>query len=658
MIRFLQTEGLAKKIIFLLVIGSACIAMVITFIPGINAPSSVSTSGIYATVAGTDVTVQQINDEASRIGRQQFRGAVPEGLRGFLRVRAAQQLVVRQALVAEARRMGLRVTPEELRASLQTGALGQQLFPGGQFIGEDNYEQFVQDQFSLSVVDFENMVKDDLLISKLLSTVTDGVQVPLSDLQQAYTTQNTKVKFDYAVLTQDDVMKQVKITDAEGKDYFEKHKQQYANAIPEKRKLAYAVIDTASLPVQVSAADIESYYKVYQDEYRVPESVDVRHILIKTPPPGPDGKVDPAAVAAARAKAEDILKQLRAGADFTEMAKKYSEDPGSAKNGGLYQGVVKGQMVQQFEQAAFSLPVGKLSDLVQTDYGFHILKVDKHTPAHLQTLDEVRAKIEPLVKRQKEVAAAQSLIDAIQSQAGKSGLEKAAAAKGLKVITTDFVTRADSLPGVGIAPDLMTAAFQLQPKAPPQLVKVPDGYALVEVLAVEPPAPPTFEAVKDQVERDLKNQKASELLAKEVQQLADRARAEHDLKKAAKEVGAKVLTSDLVGPSSQVPELGSMSGDAGAVFGLQPGQIAGPLRTATGGAVVYLLDKQQPPMADFDQQKEQLRESVLATKRQEVQGLFLSQLVDSMEKNGKIRYNPQEKKALEEQARTGLPAGE
>lgn len=661
MIRFLQTEGLAKKIIFIVIIGVSCIAMVIMFIPGINDTSSVNKQGVYATVSGRDITTDEINQDAQRMMQQRFpRGGVPEGLSSIFRVQAANQLVTREALTAEAHRMGLRVTDEELIAELKKGQFGTLLFPSGTFVGEDQYEQWVSNTFHMSVNEFESLVKEQLLIDKLLSMIENGVTVPMSDLQQAYQEQNTKVKFDYAVLNLDDITKQVKVTDAEARDYFEKNKPRYAAAIPETRKLQYLVIDTANLPVQVTDADLQKYYQDNQDQFRVKESVDVRHILIKTPEPGPNGQVDPAGVAAAKAKAEDILKKLRAGADFAETAKEYSDDPGSKTNGGLYQGVQKnGQLVKPFEDAAFSLPVGKISDIVQTIYGFHILKVEKHTQAHLQTLDEVKAQIEPLVKRQKMAAAAEALINKVEADAQKNGLEKAAAKNNLPLMTTGYVARTDTLPGIGISPEFMSAAFSAAANSPALEVKAGDDkLALVQVQEIKPPAPPTFDAVKDQVMQDLQSEQAQELLEKKSQELVDRARAEHDLKKAAKEVGAKVLTSDLVAPNGQVPEFGSMNNDNAAVFDLQQGQIGGPFRTATGEAVVFLLDKQLPDMTDFEKQKDQIREQVLDQKRQEVRMIFIGKLVDSMEKSGKIKYNATVKKQLEQRAAAGGPLGE
>ena len=141
---------------------------------------------------------------------------------------------------------------------------------------------------------------------------------------------------------------------------------------------------------QVTQPELQSYYEQHRDQYRVPEQVNVRHILIKTPLPGPDGKVDQKAVDAARAKAEDVLKQVKAGGNFAELAKKYSEDPGSAKNGGSLGWIGKGRTVPEFEKAAFSLPKGGTSDLVQSSYGFHIIHVDDKHDAHVKSLDEVK----------------------------------------------------------------------------------------------------------------------------------------------------------------------------------------------------------------------------------------------------------------------------
>src|SRR5204863_4140416 len=207
---------------------------------------------------------------------------------------------------------------------------------------------------------------------------------------------------------------------------------------------------------QVTPDDLQAYYDQHRDEFRVPEQVNVRHILIKTPLPGPDEKVDAKGAEEARKKAEDVLKQIKSRGNFAELAKKYSEDPGSAKNGGSLGFIGKGRTVPEFEKAAFSLPKGGTSDLVQSSYGFHIIHVDDKQDAHVKSLDDVKAQIEPLIKQQKAAQASQHEVEQLLTDARNSTLEKAAASKGLQVISTDFVDSKAALPGIGNDPQFMS----------------------------------------------------------------------------------------------------------------------------------------------------------------------------------------------------------
>ncbi len=408
------------------------------------------------------------------------------------------------------------------------------------------------------------------------------------------------------------------------------------------------VFDTSKVltQTQVTQQDLESYYDQHREEYRVPEQVNVRHILIKSPLPGPDNKVDQKAVDAAQAKAQDVLKQVKAGGNFADLAKKYSEDPGSAKNGGSLGWIGKGRTVPEFEKVAFSLPKGATSDLVKSSYGFHIIHVDDKQDAHVKTLDEVQSQIEPLIKQQKAAQAAQHEAEQLVSDARSNSLEKAAAAKGLQVITTDFVSRNNLLPGIGSDPQFMTAAFGQNQNAPPDEVQLHQGFAIYQVTAVKPPSTPTFEEIRSRVEQEFKNERATQLLTQKTQELSDRAKADHDLKKAAKELGAELKTSGFVLPDGQVPDIGSMSGAASVAFTLKPGDISGPIDSGNTGAVLSVTDRQAPTDQDYAAKKDQIRDSLMQNKQGEVFGLFLGNLRETMEKSGKVKINQQELQAL------------
>ena len=652
MIRFLQTPGPMLKIILGGVLLIICGSMVITLVPGglgsafgFGAPPR----GVVARVAGEDVTTLEVQREARQMLRQQMpkAGAQAAMLLPFFASRAADNLINQKVLLVEAERLGLRVNDEELRDELQHGRYANVFFPDGKFIGQDEYEARLR-QADISVPEFEQGVKSEILFDKLRNLVTASAAVTDAEVRKEFERRNTKVKFDYAVLRKDDLLKNIHPGDAELRAFYERNKGTYNNSIPEKRKLRYVVLETAKVEAQteVTHDDLQAYYDQHRDEFRVPEQVNVRHILIKTPLPGTDGKVDTKGADEARKKAEDVLKQIKSSGNFAELAKKYSEDPGSAKNGGSLGWIGKGRTVPEFEKAAFSLPKGGTSDLVQSSYGSHIIHVDDKQDAHLKTLEEVKDQIQSVIKQQKVARAADIQASALLTQARTAGLGKAAVARGLQVISTDFVSRTDSLPGIGNSPEFMNAAFEQREKSPPDQVQLPQGVVVYEVTAIKPPATPSFEEIRSRVETEFKNERAAALLSQKTKELSDRAKAQHDLKKAAKEVGAAVKTTDFVLPDGQVPDLGNLSGPAAVVFSMKPGEISVPIENGNTGAVLSLLDKQEPSAQDFAAKKDQIRDSLLQSKQQELFGLFVQNLREQMQKSGKIKINEDEMKSL------------
>ena len=649
MIRFLQTPGRTKQFILGGLLLIICAAMVITLIPGSSPTNFGGRPDIVATVGDQQVLASDVQLQARNIGRQQFpKGNVPDQLMPFLNQQAANSLIIQKALVVEARRMGLKVTDQEFTDEMRHGPLSAELFPNGNFIGEQAYENFVQEQFHRSIAEFEQAYRQDLLVSKLRNLITGGVTVPSNDVEQEYRRENTKVKFEYAVLTFDDIKKGIHPTEAELKSYYDQHKAQYANSIPEKRKVRYIPINLSNLAAkqEVTQQDLQRYYDDHRDEFRLPERVQVRHILIKTPPGGPDGKVDQKAVDAAKAKIDDIDKQLKAGADFAALAKKYSEDTSSGKNGGLLGWITRGRTVQEFEQAAFSLPKGGTSGVIRTSYGFHIIHVDDKQPAKMKSLDEVKAQIEPIIGQQKASRTAENLANTVETEARTQSMDKAAADHGLQVVTTDFFSRTDTLPAIGSAPDFMSAVFSANEKSPPDLATTPQGYAIFQVVQVKPPATPTFDELRSRLVDEYTSQRAQTLLEQKTNELSDRAKAAHDLKKAAKELGATLKTSEMVSPNEQVPEIGSLKGAASIIFTLNPGEISGPVDNGRTGVVMKLVDKQEPSPAEFAKAKDQIRDALLSQKRQEVFMLFATNIKDQLEKDGKIRINQEELKVL------------
>jgi peptidyl-prolyl cis-trans isomerase D len=653
MIRFLQTEGPVKKIVLSGLLLLICAAMAITLIPGIGSNDTFSKPGIIAKVNGEDITVEQVKDSARQMAQQQAQqyGANASMLMPFLiqqdTQRAVDQLIDRQALLTEAQHMGFKATQQEVKDELQHGRYAAYFFPGGNFIGEAEYLNMLQ-QHNLTPAMFEDGVGNDILIGKLQALITGSASVGNAAIRQEFVKENTKVKFDYAVLKQDDIKKGLHPAAEELKAFYDSHQRNYANSIPEKRKIKYAVLDTGKIQggVQVTRDDLQAYYNQHRDQYRAPEQVKVSHIWFKMPLPQPDGKIDDKGVAAAQARADDVLRQLKGGAKFEDLAKKYSEDTGSANVGGSLGWIGKSQMGAEFEKAASGLPKGQISSVVKTLDGFHIIRVDDKQDAHMKTLDEVKGEIEPVLKQQKTQAMAQKQAEDLVQQAKTLGLDAATAAKGVSVVTSDFFSRKDMVPGLGPAPQFMDAVFGAAEKSPPEMAATSQGFAVFQLLAVKPPATPTFEEIRTQVEEQFKSERSGILLTQKTRELSDRAKTERDLKKAAKELGATVKASDFVLPDGQVPDIGSMAGEASVAFSMKPGDISGPINSGANGAVISVLEVQPPSDADFAAKRDQIRDMLLQSKQQSLFELFVSNLRGQMEKSGKIKINQDELKTL------------
>lgn len=649
MIRFLQSGNKAAKYLLGGMLLVLCGSMCLYLIPGFMNGSTINQSGVIASLDGQDITTQEVQQMAGvMLEQQRQRGQqVPDFYLPMIRQQAVQQLLQAAEIRYEGDRLGLRVSDQELQNYLRTGQFGEMFYPKGNFVGFEKYQELVR-SFGVTPDEFERQIRLQLQWNKIMSTITAGIAVSPAEIEKAYKDQNTKAKFDYAVIKTEDVEKTIKPTDAELKAFYDANKSRYQNSIPEKRQVRYFIISDKDVEnkVTVTPTDIDQYYRSHMDQYRMQETVDVRHILIETPKPGPDGKVDQKGVDAARAKAEDILKKIKAGGDFAALAKEYSEDPGTKEKGGQMDWFGRdANLDPTYVNAAFSLNKGQLSDLVYAPaFGFFIIQSEDKHPAHVKSLAEVKDSIEQVLKQQKLAAKLDQTGNAAETDARNDGLDKAAAKYSAQIISTNPITRTDVLPGVGAAPDLMSTIFTVDQKAGAQYVRIPQGDVIFQVEKIMPPRTPEFEEIKDRVTADFKSERASTLLTQKTSELADRAHSAHDLHKAAKELGATVKTSDLVGHSSQVPDVGSMSGSANVAFTLKEGEISGPLNTGRNGIVIQVIQHQEPALSgdEFAKAQDSIREELVGQKRQMALQLFMSNLNDRLEKEGKLKINKNE----------------
>ncbi len=643
MIRFLQKDNRFIKAVFIVIIAVACITMVITLVPGIFQTGG-DVSGNYATIRGsnpltrlfsasTQVTTQDVQQAAERMLKRQ---GWPDAALPFVMQRAGQGLIQQAVMLSEANRLGLQVSDEAVARFLHTGPIGAALFPGGQYIGKERYAELIQDNFGISRERFEAEIKKELEEARLRDLITGSVAVSDAAVRTSYMAQATKIKFTYAVLNSDDLAKTINPTDTELQTFFKSHSALYANAVPETRKLQYLVFTTDNVPGGVKPptdAEQQAYYNAHASDYKVDEQVRVRHILIKAATPAED--------AAARAKAQGILDQLHKGGDFADLAKKNSDDPGSKTQGGELGFIKRGATVPPFEQAAFSLQPGQTSGLVKSQFGYHIIQTEEKQTAHTRPFDEVKPQILAALTQQKEQAAQQAYAGQLAGEAKKSGLQATAAAHHLTLQTTDFVQQDAVVPGVADASKLLTAAFAATKGAAPAMASTGDGFAVYQVQDVRAAHAPEFASYKDHILADYRTQQTPVLLEQKTTQLADKAHAANDLAAAAKELGATIKTSDLVGRDGQVPDVGAIATTAPQLFTLSPGQISGPIRGDRTGVVAKLDDKQEPSAADVAQHLQQAKEALLDQNREEAFAVFVSSLTEQYQKEKRIVVSKQ-----------------
>jgi peptidyl-prolyl cis-trans isomerase D len=538
------------------------------------------------------------------------------------------QLITKELTLQEAKRLGIDATDKEIQQRI----LSMPYFvDNGNFL-MNRYEAILR-QNGMTVQEFEDNVRLEIIQDKLHNLVTDAVFINEKDIEIEYRDRNEKVKINYVVFTPESFSAAVPVTEADLKKYFDSNKENYR--VPEQRKVRYLLIDTGKIreSLQVPEAELKNYYQQNIQNYQLPERVRAAHILFKT-----QGKM-PQEVEKIKDKATEVLLQTKKGDDFAELAKKYSEDTSAASGGDLgYFG--RGQMVPEFEKAAFSLGIGAISDLITTQYGFHIIKVLDKQPAHTQKFEDVVNVIRPSLLQRKADQAAQDLADkAFARIRNNQTLDQVAVEFKLPIENSGLFTASGTISVIGSAPDFSAKAFSLKPKEIASPVRIPMGYAIMQLEDTKAPHIPDFAEVRANVEKDYRSAKAVDLAKSKAQEFASRAQTGANLEALAKEFKLTVKTSDSFSRKGNIPDLGSSDPIDGFAFSVTLGTVSQPIQMGQKLVIVQLKEKTPVNPEEFAKAKEGLRESLLSRERGEVFSAYLEQVKNNMLKAGKIKVN-------------------
>jgi len=634
MLKSIQQRDLDKnrwiKITMGVILGIIIVSMVVTLIPGLmSGTTGASSPDAVVTIAGKSVTVADFQQQFDQATRNQ---TIPPMLRGAYAKQVLDQMVFQHALEYEAGRLGMSVTPEEeterIKEILPTAWSGNTWL-------KDRYATEVETRTGMSVGEFETLLQNEMLLDKFRELVTDGITVSPDEVAREFRWRNEKVKIDYALIKPSDLAPSIHPSDSDLAAWFAKNSSRYQ--IPEKRSARYALLDLSKLraSTQVSEDTLRTYYNSHLDDYRVENRVNAEHILFKTV-----GKTD-AEVAEIRKKAEDVLKQAKHGANFEDLAKKYSEDDGTKDKGGALGWIVEGQTVAEFQQTAFSLPKGSISDLVKTQYGFHIIKVLDRETAHTKTFEEVRDSILQPVLDQKVAAEASDIssqMAAAVRQSDRQPLDDLAKKFNLEVGVTALASMTDPMLPLGASPELHQALFALHTGELSQPVEIDSGYVILTLKDIQSAHQATLAEVHDRVLADYQNEKSVDLARTRAEELSKRTQAGEDFAKVAKSLGLAVKTSDSVARAGSIPDIGSGKQIA-AAFSMSVGQISAATQSGANWFVYRTVAHEPPNLADLVTQQNDLKQQILQTKQSAAFEAFRTSLLDRLKKEGKLTYN-------------------
>lgn len=596
------------------------------------APGDDPRVNVVAEVQGETITRQQLDNQTALLERrfsEMLRGAALP--RGFdLRGQALESLVDDALLAHEAHRLGIVPTEDDVLAAIQE-------MPELQENGRFNRELLQRVlELNRDRGEFEAQVRQDIMNRRVRGLVTDGVQVTDSDVEARYALEREQVDLRYVKVDAAALAEGVEPGEEELAKYLADHPDKYRTPSRVRaRYVAYRPADFAEKAAP-SDADVTAYYeRVKDDRFAQPDEVRARHVLVAVKP-----DADDAAKAAARKKAEDILAKAKGGADFALLAKESSDDPGSKDAGGDLGFFPRGRMVPEFDAVAFTLEPGQVSEIVESPFGLHVIKVEEKRQAGTKPLEEVREQIVRTLtdERALELAREQALADRREVVLGKKLAE---AAGDRKVEETPPFAADATVPGIGRVEAFNEAAFALAPGQPSDIIEEDDVVYLLEPIERLEPAVPPLDEVRDAVRADVRKATGERRAREKAEQILARAR-EVGLDEAAKEANLPVQeTGAFERRSGVVPQLagaGELRNDAFALTAEAP--LAPKVYPVGSDAVVVALKQRTPAdMQGFAEAKDGLRQQLLQERQAEAVTAFITYLKERAQAEGALAVN-------------------
>ncbi len=481
--------------------------------------------------------------------RRQYRDMWSENLiEAFdLKRQALQQLIDQRLITQEARRLGLDVTEDEIRSEIMS-------YPAFQFQGRFHEGRYraVLDQNRMTPEDFERTVAQALLKDKADQFLTAFQPVTDHEVREYYRYLNLQTKVQYVAFDPADFREGIRLEPAEVEEYFENRKEEYR--IPDKISVKYIKIEPSTFfdQIKISEEQLKAYYQENIERYKEKKRVKAKHILFRL-----DQKATEEEEAKVKQKALEVLNKAKKGEDFSELAKTYSEGP-SKDQGGDVGYFSRGEMVEGFEEAAFKLEEGEISDLVRTGFGYHIIKVEDIQEARTRPFEEVRGEIaEHLTSVRASDIAHEEALSLMDQMPYEVDLKEHAGSHGLLVHDTGLFSRGEEIPGLGESDKLEEVLFNLERGAVSDVIEFNDSFFIFQVDETRPSHLPQLAGVREEVREDLLSERAREKARAKAQEVLERLRQGGDWEAVVGEQGLSPQTTDFFKRNQAVPGLGN-----------------------------------------------------------------------------------------------------
>ncbi len=602
-------------------------AIIVVFIPwGVQRYTS-GRSGRVAEVNGSIITLDDYRNTYQNLVeqvRQSFGNNVNDEFMQTLQLpkRALDQLIDRALMLQAAEKLQIQVSDEELAEAIGSITAFQ---TAGVF---DNQRYLnILSRTQLSPETFENQQREAITINKLQNFLSGNIKVSDIEAQQWYKFNNAQVDIDF-ILLEPQQMKGIEPTADEIQAHFEANKEDYKTDPELKIRYVYLNPKNYEAQVTISAEDASDYYESNVEQFKSPQTVQARHILIKV-----DENATPEQVEEARQRIEDVHQMAVAGEDFAELAAEFSEGPTKTKGGDL--GTFRRQdMVKPFSDKAFAMQAGEISEPVRTRFGWHIIKVERVNPASVRSLDEARSEIEAKLKgdRSRSLAydEAEAIFDATFDGQNISDLAKE---RNLKMIHTDFFTRKKGPAGTQNARQLAEAAFKLPLNEVSEIQDLGNGYYLMEALEKRPAQIPQLKAVSAAVKKDLIKEKQDAEAHRQAQAIIAKLKEAESLTAVADKFNMKPQTSGFFKRTDSIPGVGYEPDIASAAFKLSESNTlyADAIKGQKGYFVISLRERKGPSLDGFEKEKSDIKARLRQQKAFNTVEAWLKRIKDESE---------------------------